>query len=74
MFTVELSGDYGRSSYALYNDIMWFDARLLVLLVFWPEARMHNGISSSADHIRELVPETTKDVVDNALLSIEQQR
>lgn len=48
--------------------------RLLVLLTFWPEARMHSGISSSSYDVQELLLEIAEDVVDSALLSIEQQR
>lgn len=49
--------------------------RVLVLLAFWPEARMHNGISSSSDDAQELLSlKIAEDVVDSALLSIEQRR
>jgi hypothetical protein len=48
--------------------------RLLVLLAFWPEARMHSGISSSSYDAQELLPEIAGDVADRALLSIEQRR
>ena len=45
-----------------------------MLLAFWPEARMHNGISSSSGDAQELLLEIAEDVVDSALLSIEQLR
>lgn len=45
-----------------------------MLLSFWPEARIHNGINSSSHDVRKLVPEIAKDVLDSALLNVEQQR
>ena len=48
--------------------------RLVVLLAFWPEITIHNGISSSANDVQDLIPEIAGHVVDNALLSIEQRR
>ena len=35
---------------------------------------MHSGISSSSYDVQEMLFEIAEDVVDNALLSIEQQR
>ena len=51
-----------------------------MLLTFWPEVRMHNGISSfefsdiETDDAQEMLLEIAEDVVDSALLSIEQRR
>ena len=48
--------------------------RLLVLVAFWPEVRIHSGISRSSHDVQKLVPEIAEQVMDRVLLSIEQQR
>lgn len=43
-------------------------------MAFWPEVVMHNGINSSADDVKSILPEIAENVVDSTLLSIEQRR
>ena len=45
-----------------------------MLLLFWPETKIHDGINSSSFDVRQLIPEIAEDVLDSTLLSIEQQR
>ena len=48
--------------------------RLGVVVAFWPEIAMHNGIYGSVNNILEFLPGIAKDVVKTGLLSVEPQR
>ena len=65
---------------AVFKSLIFYYAhiditiRLGVLIAFWPEIAMHNGIYSSANDILEFLPGIAKDVVQTGLLNSEPQR